>query len=283
MYLDWIDVSRRTAHARCTKCGSNGGRSGCIPASSGSRFPFRVLQLLHAVKTFVQALVPPRDRGTRWSRVRHSRCRSSCWLRPQNWQRQLSRAKRNVLVTWRRKRRGTWTNFTSRMTAGLGICKRSLRTTEPSPSTISALRSITRRKARRTGTMVRGSNEAFSARQRTAFSPAKKRPSRRATSGTAPYATQPPKARQELGLRPRPRAEQLAQLLQLIFHGLTRCPTRRGAPLDTILPGAELRQRGAQPGMDPPGDGLRHTVERHPGSFGFADQFPHEGVALPER
>src|SRR5256886_11730558 len=36
-YLDWIDVSRRTAHARCTKCGSNGGRSGCIPASSGSR------------------------------------------------------------------------------------------------------------------------------------------------------------------------------------------------------------------------------------------------------
>src|SRR5437870_3477325 len=169
------------------------------------------------------------------------------------------------------------------MTAGLGICKRSLRTTEPSPSTISALRSITRRKARRTGTMVRGSNEAFSARQRTAFSPAKKRPSRRATSGTAPYATQPPKARQELGLRPRPRAEQLAQLLQLIFHGLTRCSTRRGAPLDTILPGAELRQRGAQPGMDPPGDGLRHTVERHPGSFGFADQFPHEGVALPER
>src|SRR5207249_385128 len=110
MYFDWMDVSRRTAHARCTKWGSNGGRSGCIPASSGSRLPFRVLQLEHAVSTLFHPFVPPRDRGTRWSRVRHSRWRSSCWLRPQNWQRKLSRAKRKVLVTWRRNRRGTWTN-----------------------------------------------------------------------------------------------------------------------------------------------------------------------------
>src|SRR2546426_3904271 len=64
MYLDWIDVSRRTAQARCTKWGSNGGRSGCIPASSGSRLPFRVLHVLHAVNTLVHAFVPPRDSGT---------------------------------------------------------------------------------------------------------------------------------------------------------------------------------------------------------------------------
>src|SRR2546429_8550204 len=166
MYLDWIDVSRRTAQARCTKCGSNGGRIGCIPASSGSRLPLRVLQLLHAVNTLVQAFVPPRDRGTRWSRVSHSRCRNSCWLRPQNWHRQLSRANRNVLVTWRRKRRGTWTKRTSRMTAGRGTASRSLWTGVPSASTTSALPSITSRSARRTGTMVSGSNEALRARQR---------------------------------------------------------------------------------------------------------------------
>src|ERR671918_463509 len=64
MYLDWIEVRRRTAQARCTKCGSNGGRSGCIPTSSGSRLPLRVLHEEHAVRTLLQSLVPPRETGT---------------------------------------------------------------------------------------------------------------------------------------------------------------------------------------------------------------------------
>ena len=47
----------------------------------------------------------------------------------------------------------------------LGKCERSLRTTSSRPpSTISALPSITRRSARRTGTIVNGSNEAFNAK-----------------------------------------------------------------------------------------------------------------------
>src|SRR2546427_4829964 len=51
------------------------------------------------------------------------------------------------------------------MTAGRGMARRSLFTTGPSASTISALRSITSLRARRTGTMVSGSNEALSARR----------------------------------------------------------------------------------------------------------------------
>src|SRR3954469_22164853 len=57
-------------------------------------------------------------------------------------------------------------NFVSRITAGRGMVSRSERTTRScSASTISALPSMTRRSARRMGTMVRGSNDAFSARQ----------------------------------------------------------------------------------------------------------------------
>src|SRR5438552_13437163 len=52
------------------------------------------------------------------------------------------------------------------MTAGRGTASRSLWTGVPSASTTSALPSMTSRSARRTGTMVRGSNEAFRARQR---------------------------------------------------------------------------------------------------------------------
>jgi hypothetical protein len=59
-------------------------------------------------------------------------------------------------------------NFTRRMIAGLGRVSRSLLTTLPaSASTISAFPSMTSRRARRTGTMVSGSKDAFSARQRT--------------------------------------------------------------------------------------------------------------------
>src|SRR6267143_806943 len=65
------------------------------------------------------------------------------------------------------------------MTAGRGIARRSLRTTAPlSASTISAFPSITRRKARRTGTIVSGSNDALSARQRTDRPPGDKMPPR---------------------------------------------------------------------------------------------------------
>src|SRR5207302_4960099 len=52
------------------------------------------------------------------------------------------------------------------MTAGRGTAIRSEWTGVPSASTTSALAAITSRSARRTGTMVSGSNEAFRARQR---------------------------------------------------------------------------------------------------------------------
>ena len=69
-------------------------------------------------------------------------------------------------MTCRRKRRGTWMNFVRRITAGLGIVRRSDRTTRSeSDSTISALPSITSRSARRIGTIVSGSYDAFRARQ----------------------------------------------------------------------------------------------------------------------
>src|SRR6266480_2956916 len=59
MYFACVRVSRRTAQERCTKCGSCGERSGCMPTSSGSRLPLRVLQLEQAVRTLVHAFVPP--------------------------------------------------------------------------------------------------------------------------------------------------------------------------------------------------------------------------------
>jgi hypothetical protein len=63
---------------------------------------------------------------------------------------------------------GTWTNLTRRMMAGFGIEIRGLLMGSPvSASTISALPSMTSRRARLTGTMVNGSKDAFSARQRT--------------------------------------------------------------------------------------------------------------------
>ena len=59
-------------------------------------------------------------------------------------------------------------NFVKRITAGRGIVNRSDRTTlSKSDSTISAFPSMTSRSARRMGTMVRGSNDAFSARHPT--------------------------------------------------------------------------------------------------------------------
>src|SRR5438477_12199573 len=59
-------------------------------------------------------------------------------------------------------------NFVRRMTAGRGNVSRSDRTTRSeSASTISALPSITRRRARRIGTIVSGAYDALSAKQPT--------------------------------------------------------------------------------------------------------------------
>ena len=86
MYRAWIGVSLLTAQLRCTKCGSTGFESGCIPISDGSRLPLRVLHGLQAVTTLVQMFVPPRESGTSWSRVSYTLGRSSAMERPQNWQ-----------------------------------------------------------------------------------------------------------------------------------------------------------------------------------------------------
>src|ERR1051326_3797996 len=49
MYLACGAVSRRTAHARCTKWGSTGGGIGGMPHSAGSPVPLPVLPLLDAL------------------------------------------------------------------------------------------------------------------------------------------------------------------------------------------------------------------------------------------
>src|SRR5579884_4299340 len=142
------------------------------------------------------------------------------------------------------------------MTAGRGMVSRSLRTAGPSASTISALRSITSRNARRTGTMVSGSNEALSARQRTDPPRGRKdgRPARRA-SETAPYATQPAKARQGLGLR------------------LRAAPER----------GLQRRQRPGERRVEGGRHGLGHAIEGDARTLGLAHQPAHDRVALAER
>ena len=61
--------------------------AGASRSRSGRLFALRVLHGLQAVTTFVQSLVPPRERGIRWSRVSDSRGLSSIWRRPQYWQR----------------------------------------------------------------------------------------------------------------------------------------------------------------------------------------------------
>src|ERR1700722_6276110 len=67
-------------------------------------------------------------------------------------------------------------NFVSRMTTGRGNVIRSDRTTRSvSASTISAFPSITKRSARRMGTMVSGSNDAFKARHPIITNPSHRR------------------------------------------------------------------------------------------------------------
>src|SRR3989449_3208509 len=190
----------------------------------------------------------------------------------------LSRVKRKVLVTWRRNRRGTWTNLTSRMTAGRGMARRSLFTTGPSASTISALRSITSLRARRTGTMVRGSNEALSARQRKGLPRCKSGRLAQGSSQAATYATQPAKARQDLGLSPSTLGECRAQRLQLLHHRPPRGPPRGGAALHRVLPRPQLRQRRGQRGMDAGRHRPRHAIERDTGALRLTHQPTHQAV-----
>src|SRR5439155_1351188 len=177
------------------------------------------------------------------------------------------RAKRNVLVTWRRNRRGTWTNLTSLITAGRGMARRSLFTTGPSASTISALRSITSRSALRTGTMVSGSNEALSARQRKRTPSVRSgRPARR-SSETASYATPPANARQDLGLSPSILGECSAQ------HERKRIESIEQQRL-VLLEVLAVPRREALQGRE-----QRHEVAQQPARFGTR-QLEDVGVPL---
>src|SRR5881398_3429758 len=66
--------------------------------SRGSRFPLRVLHGMHEQTTFSHVVVPPRSRGTTWSKFKSFRSKRL----PQYWQVFLSRSK----TLWR-------VNFTS--------------------------------------------------------------------------------------------------------------------------------------------------------------------------
>src|SRR5882724_2608799 len=169
------------------------------------------------------------------------------------------------------------------MTAGRGMARRSLFTTGPSASTISALRSITSLRARRTGTMVSGSNEALSARQRKGLPRCKSGRLAQGSSQAATYATQPAKARQDLGLSPSTLGECEAQRLQLLHHGPPRGPPRGGAALHRVLPRSQLGQRRGQGGMDAGGHRPGNAIERDTGALRLTHQPTHQAVALAER
>src|SRR6185295_3568222 len=73
---------------RCRWCtvGWNGIWEGHILASSVVRLPLRRLQVPQAATTLSQVVCPPRERGSKWSKVRSSRS-------PQYWQEKRSRRK----------------------------------------------------------------------------------------------------------------------------------------------------------------------------------------------
>src|SRR5690242_8697390 len=89
-----------------------------MPISAGIAPPFLRLQGEQAATTFSQVVWPPRERGTRWSKVRSSR-------EPQYWQEKRSRRK-----TLNRVKAGCvegFTKFFSDTTLGsfisrLGLC-----------------------------------------------------------------------------------------------------------------------------------------------------------------
>src|SRR5690349_10406298 len=167
------------------------------------------------------------------------------------------------------------------MTAGRGIARRSLFTTVPSASTISALRSMTSRSARRTGTMVSGSNEAFRARQRKE-SPSDKAAVPPGVSETATYATQQAKARQELALSPFTPAlgERATKDRKLLRHGAPGRTPRRGTTFHRILPRSKLGECGAERRVNSNRQGMGHPVQRYSRALGLANQSPDQPVTL---
>jgi len=122
-------------YARSTKCfqrscwgaanviwtnGRHFGRLGLriklMCASRGSRLPLRVLHGIHEQTTFSQVVVPPRSRGTMWSRLRSLRSKSS----PQYWQVFLSRSKTLCRVNFT-SFFGSRSNTSSTITRGIRI------------------------------------------------------------------------------------------------------------------------------------------------------------------
>ena len=65
--------------------------SGCMPHSCGRRLPLRRLQRVQAVTMLLQEVLPPRERGTTWSKVSSG---AACGRR-QYWQ--AKRSRRNTL------------------------------------------------------------------------------------------------------------------------------------------------------------------------------------------
>src|SRR5437879_11494118 len=100
---------------------------------------------------------------------------------------------------------------------------------------MSGLGPTTERRARRTGTMVSGSNEAVRARQRKAVS--RRKNGRLARhERTAPYATPRGTTRQGRGLSRAAKRKCLTQFLELLLDRVTRRAAGGGAPLDRIPP-----------------------------------------------
>src|SRR5512141_1664075 len=101
--------------------GRRGRWRGSMAASRGVRPPLCRLQRAQAVTMFSQVVRPPRERGTRWSKVRSS-------AEPQYWQEKESRRK-----TLNRVKAGgrSWvTKCLSETTLGRRISKEGERITE---------------------------------------------------------------------------------------------------------------------------------------------------------
>src|SRR5215813_12086218 len=88
-----------------------------MPLSRTSRLPFRRLHGLQAVTTLLQAVRPPRDLGTTWSKVSSLVAKSP----PQYWQ--LKRSRRKTLNRVNAGRRAAGTYSLSAMTLGRFISK----------------------------------------------------------------------------------------------------------------------------------------------------------------
>src|ERR1051326_3913686 len=107
------------------EAGSSFGARGALrslrPASCGRRLPLREFTALLDQTRFAQASLPPRERGTTWSRLPSSGLSSS----PVYWQRLWSRS-RIVLAQSFGRFLGTLAKFTATMTVGTRIGPRTL-------------------------------------------------------------------------------------------------------------------------------------------------------------